>query len=73
MVEKSPVGILKLSMPVRIGEERGRCVTLLTVACKQSEIGTITAQFVHWNPSLERMDIASVFTITVRDYHHGRS
>jgi hypothetical protein len=73
MVEKSPVGVLKLSTPVRIGEERGRCVTLLTVACKQSEIGTITAQFVHWNPVFERLDIESVFTITVRDYHNGRS
>jgi hypothetical protein len=73
MVEKSPVGILKLATPVRIGEERGRRVTLLTVACKQSEIGTITAQFVHWNPVFERLDIESTFTITVRDYHHGRA
>lgn len=73
MVEKSPVGILKLSMPVHTSEEHRRYVTLLTIACKQSEISEVTARFIQWNPVLEHMDIASVFTITVRDYHHGRA
>jgi hypothetical protein len=73
MVEKSPVGILKLATPVRTSEDRGRRVTLLTVVCKQSEIGEVTARFIHWNPVFERLDIESTFTITVRDYHHGRA
>lgn len=73
MVEKSPVGILKLSMPVTTSEDRGRLVTLMTVACKQSEVGEITAKFFYFNPVLERLNIESVFTITVRDYHHGRA
>jgi len=66
-LEKSPVGILKLSTPIRTSEERGRLVTLLTVACRQSEVGAITAQFMGWNPALESMDVESVFTITMRD------
>jgi len=72
MVEKSPVGILKLSTPIRTSEERGRLLTLLTVACHQPEIAEITARFIDWNPVFQRLDIESTFTITVRDRHHGR-
>jgi hypothetical protein len=68
-----PVGILKLSTPIRTSEERGRLLTLLTVACHQSEIGEVTARFFDWNPLFENSNIESTFTITVRNRHHGRA
>jgi len=69
MVEKSPLGVLRLTTHICLGEKfRVRQLTLLSLDCRKDEIDETVAGFLRFNPAMRCFDIQLTFTVIIRDY-----